>query len=179
MFSIRQSWTTRAYRVRVTRAIAACNVANFSGWTTRAGSVFIDWSTAVVSPVSRFGVRDDGAVVASPEVWGYLAAKTTQVVLRDLRSGLRADLLQEFVHATSEAAQRQVAPDTAVSSAKPEVAVVATIEITPAEAAERMCCSVQYVRRLCQDGKLMARQVGRQWLIDAAQIDRQSPRRAS
>jgi excisionase family DNA binding protein len=128
--------------------------------------------------VSRFEVREAGAVVASPEVWGYLAAKTTQVVMRDLRSGHKADLLQEFVHAAAEAAQRQVAPDTVVSSAKPVVAPIATIEITPVEAATRMGCTPQYVRRLCQDGRLHARQVGRQWLIDAAQIDRRSPRRA-
>jgi excisionase family DNA binding protein len=96
---------------------------------------------------------------------------------RDRQSGHEVSRLLEFVQATAEAAQLPTsADDTAVSPPKPTRDEVARLELTPREAAMRMNCSEQYVRRLCSQNRIPARRVGRLWLIDADGIDRPTPR---
>lgn len=128
-------------------------------------------------PRTWFVVSQDGSIFAPPEVWAWLSAKASQVVRRDRQSGHEVDRLLEFVQATAEAAQMQTrADDTVVSSPKPTDAATTRLEITTEEAAMRMHCSAQYVRRLCVQGRIPARRVGSQWLVDSAGIDRETPR---
>jgi excisionase family DNA binding protein len=99
---------------------------------------------------------------------------------RDLASGHEVSRLLELAQATADAAQSQTALlDAVVSPTKPEPRPPERLELSPKEAAMRMKCSEQYVRRLCARGRIKARQVGRQWLIDPTDIDRESPRRTA
>ncbi|MBT2207026.1 excisionase family DNA-binding protein [Actinomadura sp. NEAU-AAG7] len=51
----------------------------------------------------------------------------------------------------------------------------AMVEISVRTAAEDMGASPEYVRRLCRDGRLRARRVGRTWLIDPTSLTREEP----
>ena len=126
-----------------------------------------------------FQVRRDGSIAAPTEVWGYLGRKATQMVRHDRQSGLRVDLLLEFIQAAAEAQQAQLAHDTVVPHAEPVKVAPARLEMTAKEAAERMGCSERYIRRLCSDGRIQSRRVGRDWIIRADDIDRQKPRRTT
>lgn len=132
-------------------------------------------------PRTWFVVRRDGSIAAPPEVWAWLSSKASQMVRRDRQSGHEVGRLLEFVQATAEAAQQQstTVSDTAVSSPKPADAPSPRVEITPKEAAMRIGCSEQWVRRLCSQKRIPARRVGQLWLIDEAGINRTSPRRTA
>lgn len=131
-------------------------------------------------PRTWFRVRPDGSIAAPPEVWAWVSGKASQMVRRDRQSGHEVGRLLEFVQATAEAAQLQTAADdTAVSLPKPAIEQPARLELTPKEAAMRIGCTEQYVRRLCSQNRITARRVGRLWLIDADDIDRTSPRRTA
>lgn len=125
-----------------------------------------------------FRIGRDGSIVAPPEVWAWVSSKVTQMARRDLANGHEITRLLELAQVTAEAAEIQTAlDDTSVSSAKPANTALARLEeISPKEAAMRMNCSEQYVRRLCSQGRINARRLGLIWLIDAADIDRSTPR---
>lgn len=128
-----------------------------------------------------FRVGPDGSIAAPPEVWAWVSGKVSQMARRDLANGHEVGRLLEFAQVTAEAAQvgAPTSCDTEVSPPKPASAPPARVELTPREAAMRMNCSEQYVRRLCSQKRIPARRVGQLWLIDAAGIDRQSPRRTA
>ncbi|MGI5325520.1 helix-turn-helix domain-containing protein [Actinomadura nitritigenes] len=52
------------------------------------------------------------------------------------------------------------------SAAGTDPGVPGTVEVSAAEMAEAMGASREYVRRLCRDGRLPARRIGRTWLIE-------------
>jgi excisionase family DNA binding protein len=43
--------------------------------------------------------------------------------------------------------------------------------LTTAQAAPRLGCSIPQVKAMCQEGKLPARKVGRDWVIRVADLD--------
>ncbi|WP_354573692.1 excisionase family DNA-binding protein [Frigoribacterium sp. UYMn621] len=129
--------------------------------------------------VSRFVVGEDGQIGASSEVWGWVSARVSKLTRQDARlNGSFSPLLLELVDATGRAAHCAEGV-LVVPSPEPVGVPVATIEVTPDEAAKRMGCSSEYVRRLARNGRLEARRVGRSWLIEASQIDRPAPRRTT
>jgi excisionase family DNA binding protein len=51
--------------------------------------------------------------------------------------------------------------------------------LTAREAARRLGCSVQYVRRLLRSGRLRGSKVGRDWVVEEADVTRWSVARAT
>jgi excisionase family DNA binding protein len=84
---------------------------------------------------------------------------------------LGTDAGKQLLRDLSAAAQRDagIAPVTGASSAcGTEPAGSSTLDgkvIATVEAASRLQCTVRYVRKLCETGRLPARRLGRDWLI--------------
>jgi excisionase family DNA binding protein len=121
-------------------------------------------------------VREDGSVVVPPA----LAGEVLRCLLRDLSARVRADGgelsagvrgLLWGLHAAAVEAEASSVPGTLEAAA-------ARVEIGISDAAQRLGCSPEYVRRLARRGRLSARRVGRTWLVDAAALaagERQEP----
>lgn len=128
---------------------------------------------------TRFRVRPDGSIVAPPEVWGYVGRKASEKARRDRENGHRVDLLLEFIEAAAEAQRAQFTRDTVVPSPEPAEVPPARVELTPAEVAERLGCSAEWVRRLCSAKRIPAHKVSGIWVIYEDDIDRPTPRRTT
>lgn len=121
-----------------------------------------------------FRSRDGRVEAASPQAWAWIASRVSR--LWDVEghlSGHYSGLLLDFVNAAEQAAEERLTRP--VSLPKPAPVVPARLEeIDTEEAARRMQCSQQYVRRLARAGRISGRIVGHCWLIDASSIDRQA-----
>lgn len=106
-------------------------------------------------------LRSDGSVV----VPASLATAVLRVLALELAGEVRATggrltpVAADLLRALHEASQHPQAP-TSLVVAEPEVAGVSV-----AEAAARMGCSRQYVRRLLAAGRLAGRRSGGVWLV--------------
>jgi excisionase family DNA binding protein len=133
--------------------------------------------------VTRFDVRVDGTIAADPQalnavrLWFLRAYKAD--VSRNGGAGNSA-VLMEFIAALGESVRiREVLGET-VPLAVPDTEGTGIMEVSVAEASRLMGgCSAGYVRRLLREGKLAGRRQGRDWLVNATDIDRHRPRRAA
>ena len=125
-----------------------------------------------------FIVRPDGSLITTPEIWGAVSVYVSRRVREDATTRGRpySPMLLALIDATAEAAHLMSVVE--VPSSEPRTGPVGKVEITPAEAAARMGCSTEYARRLARRGDIRARKIGRNWLIDADDIDRETPKAA-
>lgn len=126
-------------------------------------------------------LRPDGSVIVPASV----AGEVLRALVRDLTARVRADGgevspgVRRLLWALHDAAQRHdeaaspsaVTPGAACGSGS-ESPGSGTVEVTTAEAAERLECSASWVRQLVRRGLLTGRRVGaRVWLVDVASLE--------
>jgi excisionase family DNA binding protein len=116
--------------------------------------------------------RATGASVSGPpEAWLWIAAWTS-------RAGRSAGLpraLRDFIAAAEAAARAD--PTRALPSTEVTAEASSTlVEVDVRTVAARLGCTPRWVTTLCSTGRITARKVGRTWLIDAASVDRETPR---
>ncbi len=131
--------------------------------------------------VTRFDVGIDGRITADPQALNAVRLWMIRAYQADVaRNGGTGNsaVLMDFLGACGESVRiREVLGDV-VPLAVPDTARTGIIGVSVAEAADRMRCSVGYVRRLLREGKLAGRHIGRDWLVDASQVDQHRPKRA-
>lgn len=116
----------------------------------------------------------DGSVV----VPARLAGAVRRILVRDLAQHVRADGgqptadVRQLVYAFARSEHRYDVDQADSSATGTPDARPPIVEISAHDAASLLGCSVEYVRRLCQSGRVSARRAGRRaWLIDRASLD--------